>query len=52
MYDVVLVCDGSAVGNPDPGGFAAIVKCGEREWVLTGGHPATMADEAVGTAEN
>lgn len=41
MQEVVLVCDGSAIGNPGPGGFAAIVKCGEKELVLTGGHPAT-----------
>lgn len=41
MQEVELVCDGSAIGNPGPGGFAAIVKCGEKELVLTGGHPAT-----------
>lgn len=41
MEEITLICDGSAIGNPGPGGFAAIVRCGERELVLTGGHPAT-----------
>lgn len=41
MQDVTLICDGSAIGNPGPGGYTAIVKCGEHELVLTGGHPAT-----------
>lgn len=41
MHGVVLVCDGSAIGNPGPGGFAAILQAGARELVLTGGHPAT-----------
>jgi ribonuclease HI len=41
MQEVVLVCDGSAIGNPGPGGFAVIAKWGEKELVLTGGHPAT-----------
>lgn len=41
MHDVLLVCDGSAIGNPGPGGFAVIAKWGEKELVLTGGHPAT-----------
>lgn len=41
LVEVVLVCDGSAIGNPGPGGFAVIAKWGEKELVLTGGHPAT-----------
>ena len=41
MHDVVLVCDGSAIGNPGPGGFAAILQAAGKELVLTGGHPAT-----------
>jgi ribonuclease HI len=41
MHDVILICDGSAIGNPGPGGFAAILKAGTKELALTGGHPAT-----------
>jgi ribonuclease HI len=39
--EVTLICDGSAIGNPGPGGFAALLMAGGRELVLTGGHPAT-----------
>jgi ribonuclease HI len=39
--EVILICDGSAIGNPGPGGFGAILKAGSKELVLTGGHPAT-----------
>jgi ribonuclease HI len=41
MEEVVLVCDGSAIGNPGPGGFASLLRSGDRELVLTGGHPTT-----------
>lgn len=39
--EVTLICDGSALGNPGVGGWAAILRAGSRELVLTGSHPAT-----------
>ncbi len=38
---VLLVTDGSCLGNPGPGGWAAILRSGAHERVLTGADPAT-----------
>ncbi|MEI6278112.1 MAG: ribonuclease HI [Verrucomicrobiae bacterium] len=38
---VTLFTDGGCLGNPGPGGWAAILRCGTRERVLSGGEPAT-----------
>ena len=39
--DVELFTDGACSGNPGPGGWAAILRIGERERELSGGEPAT-----------
>jgi ribonuclease HI len=39
--DVELFTDGACSGNPGPGGWAAILRMGERERELSGGEPAT-----------
>ena len=38
---VTLFTDGGCLGNPGPGGWAAILLYGGREMVLSGGEPAT-----------
>ena len=39
--EVELFTDGACSGNPGPGGWAAILRTGEREKELSGGDPAT-----------
>ena len=39
--EVELFTDGACSGNPGPGGWAAILRMGEREKELSGGDPAT-----------
>jgi ribonuclease HI len=39
--EVELFTDGACSGNPGPGGWAAILRMGERERELSGGDPAT-----------
>ena len=39
--EVELFTDGACSGNPGPGGWAAILRMGEREKELSGGEPAT-----------
>jgi ribonuclease HI len=39
--DVELFTDGACSGNPGPGGWAAILRMGDREKELSGGEPAT-----------
>ena len=39
--DVELFTDGACSGNPGPGGWAAILRMGEKERELSGGEPAT-----------
>lgn len=38
---VTITTDGSCVGNPGPGGFAALLKCGDTERHVTGGRRHT-----------
>ncbi|MGH8272798.1 MAG: ribonuclease HI [Gammaproteobacteria bacterium] len=38
---VEIYTDGACLGNPGPGGWAAILACGERRRELSGGEPAT-----------
>ena len=47
---VLLVTDGSCVGNPGPGGWAALLRFGARERVLTGADPATTNNRMELTA--
>jgi len=30
MHEVTVVTDGSCIGNPGPGGWACILRCGEQ----------------------
>ena len=41
LSEVEIVADGSCLGNPGPGGWACILRCGERERVLQGNVPDT-----------
>lgn len=43
MKTVRLIVDGFAIGNPGPGGWACILQHGERERVLTGSEPQSIA---------
>lgn len=37
--------DGSAIGNPGPGGWGVVVKNGTRSWEICGGYPRTTVSE-------
>src|ERR1700730_1341475 len=37
MSEVEITTDGSCLGNPGPGGWACILRCGQHERVLQGG---------------
>lgn len=41
MAEVKLYTDGACRGNPGPGGWGAILKCGEHEKELSGGEKLT-----------
>ncbi|MBX6422380.1 deoxyribose-phosphate aldolase [Thermosulfurimonas sp. F29] len=41
LPEVEIFVDGACLGNPGPGGFAAILRAGGRERVLRGGEPET-----------
>nr|MBI3613954.1 ribonuclease HI [Nitrospirota bacterium] len=41
MKTVSIVTDGACIGNPGPGGYAAILMCGRREKVVQGAEPHT-----------
>jgi len=41
MKSVKVYTDGACAGNPGPGGWAAILVCGDRERELSGYEPAT-----------
>ncbi|MCY3488643.1 MAG: ribonuclease HI [Bacteroidetes bacterium] len=41
MKKVTIYTDGSCQGNPGPGGWAAILRYGKKERVLSGGSPDT-----------
>ena len=38
LTEVEIITDGSCLGNPGPGGWACILRCGKHERVLQGGH--------------
>lgn len=50
MNEVQMIVDGSAIGNPGPGGWCCILRCGEAERVLTGGETATTNNRMELTA--
>lgn len=41
MFKVDLFVDGSCLGNPGPGGWCALLRCGEREKTIIGFSPST-----------
>ena len=41
MKEVTLYTDGACSGNPGPGGWGAILVCGEHKKELSGGEPST-----------
>ena len=41
MKEILLICDGSCLRNPGPGGWCSILRSGDYEKILTGSHPAT-----------
>ncbi len=47
---VVIHTDGACSGNPGPGGWGAILECGDREKELFGGAPATTNNRMELTA--
>ncbi len=50
MNPVELTVDGSAIGNPGPGGWCCILRCGDAERVLIGSHPDTTNNRMELTA--
>jgi ribonuclease HI len=47
---VTIHTDGACKGNPGPGGWGALLRCGERERELFGGVPATTNNQMELTA--
>ena len=41
LPEVEIFTDGACKGNPGPGGWAALIRSGEREREISGGEPAT-----------
>jgi ribonuclease HI len=41
MFQVTLYTDGSCIGNPGPGGYAAVLNCNGRAKEITGGSDYT-----------
>lgn len=41
MKKITLFSDGSALGNPGPGGFGTILRYNDRERIISGGEPHT-----------
>jgi ribonuclease HI len=41
MKHVQLITDGACIGNPGPGGWACILRCGDTQRELFGSEPAT-----------
>lgn len=50
MKRVVLYADGSSLGNPGPGGWCGIIKCGDKEKVISGGESYTTNNRMELTA--
>ena len=50
MTEVTIWTDGACSGNPGPGGWAAILRCGAAEKVLSGGEASTTNNRRELTA--
>ena len=44
MLEVTIVTDGSCIGNPGPGGWACILRCGNQERELSGSDQETTSN--------
>lgn len=53
MKKITLFSDGSALGNPGPGGFGAILRYGDKERIVSGGeeHTTNNRMELLGVIE-
>lgn len=53
MKKITLFSDGSALGNPGPGGFGAILRYGDKERIVCGGeaHTTNNRMELLGVIE-
>ncbi len=53
MKQITLFSDGSALGNPGPGGYATILRYNGRERIISGGEPHTTNNrmELLGVIE-
>ena len=40
-----IFTDGSAIGNPGPGGWGVVVIRGKKRWEMSGAHPWTTISE-------
>ena len=47
---VEIFCDGACSGNPGPGGYGAILRCGGKEKEISGGAPETTNNRMEMTA--
>jgi ribonuclease HI len=50
MVEVTIITDGSCIGNPGPGGWASVLRGGDREKELVGSHPETTSNRMELTA--
>ena len=50
MKQVELFTDGACLGNPGPGGWAALLRYGSAERMLSGGEPCTTNNRMELTA--
>jgi ribonuclease HI len=44
MREVTIVTDGSCIGNPGPGGWACILRCGNQEREVSGSNQDTTSN--------
>ncbi len=44
MREVTIVTDGSCIGNPGPGGWACVLRCGEQARELSGSDQETTSN--------
>jgi len=44
MREVTVVTDGSCIGNPGPGGWACVLRCGEQQRELSGSDQETTSN--------
>ena len=50
MVEGTIITDGSCIGNPGPGGWACVLRGGDREKELVGSHPETTSNRMELTA--